>query len=96
MTVGKGTVIRDSIIMQGVTIGENCVIDKAIIAEDTVIGDEVSIGIGSEAPNKLKPNIYSGGLATIGEKSVIHPVCRSEKYSHQRCYISGGLCWRST
>ena len=71
MTIGKGTVIRDSIIMQGVTIGENCVIDKAIIAEDTVIGDEVSIGIGSEAPNKLKPNIYSGGLATIGEKSVI-------------------------
>ena len=71
VTVGKGTVIRDSIIMQGVTIGENCVIDKAIIAEDTVIGDEVSIGIGSEAPNKLKPNIYSGGLATIGEKSVI-------------------------
>jgi len=57
--------------MQGVTIGENCVIDKAIIAEDTVIGDEVSIGIGSDAPNKLKPNIYSGGLATIGEKSVI-------------------------
>ena len=71
VTIGKGTVIRDSIIMQGVTIGENCVIDKAIIAEDTVIGDEVSIGIGSEAPNKLKPNIYSGGLATIGEKSVI-------------------------
>ena len=40
VTIGKGTVIRDSIIMQGVTIGENCVIDKAIIAEDTVIGDE--------------------------------------------------------
>ena len=29
------------------------------------------IGIGSEVPNKTKPNIYSGGLATIGENSVI-------------------------
>ena len=48
---------RDSIIMQGVTIGENCVIDRAIIAEDTVIGDNVVIGIGSDVPNKMKPNI---------------------------------------
>ena len=71
VTVGKGSVVRDSIIMQGVTIGENCVIEKAIIAEDTVIGNDVSIGIGSEVPNKMKPNIYSGGLATIGENSVI-------------------------
>lgn len=71
VTIGKGSVVRDSIIMQGVTIGENCVIEKAIIAEDTVIGDNVLIGIGSEAQNRSKPNIYSGGLATIGENSVI-------------------------
>ena len=69
--VGKGSVVRDSIIMQGVTIGENCVIDRAIIAEYTVIGDNVVIGTGSDVPNKMKPNIYSGGLATIGESSVI-------------------------
>ena len=71
VSVGKGSVVRDSIIMQGVTIGENCVIEKAIIAEDTVIGDNAVIGIGSDVPNKSKPNIYSGGLATIGENSVI-------------------------
>ena len=71
VTIEEGAVVRDSIIMQGVTIGENCVIDRAIIAEDTVIGDNVVIGIGSDVPNKMKPNIYSGGLATIGENSVI-------------------------
>ena len=71
VTIGKGSVVRDSIIMQGVTIGENCVIEKAIIAEDTVVGDNAVIGIGSDVPNKFKPNIYSGGLATIGENSVI-------------------------
>ena len=36
-----------------------------------MIGDNVVIGIGSDVPNKSKPNIYSGGLATIGENSVI-------------------------
>ena len=54
MTIGKGSVVRDSIIMQGVTIGENCVIEKAIIAEDTVVGDNAVIGIGSDVPNKFK------------------------------------------
>lgn len=71
ITIGKGSVVRDSIIMRNVTIGENCVIDKAIIAENTVIGDNVVIGIGAEVPNQLKPNIYSGGLVTIGENSKI-------------------------
>ncbi|MDD3402807.1 MAG: glucose-1-phosphate adenylyltransferase [Hespellia sp.] len=71
VTIGKGTVIKDSIIMQDVTIGENCVINKAIIAEDTVIGANVTLGIGSEVPNKDKPAIYAGGLVTIGENSVV-------------------------
>ena len=71
IVVGKGSVVRDSIIMRNVVIGENCVIDKAIIAENTVIGDNVVIGIGAEVPNQLKPNIYSGGLATIGENTTI-------------------------
>ena len=71
VTIGKGSVVRDSIIMRDVMIGENCVIEKAIIAEDTEIGNNVVIGVGSEVPNKVKPNIYSGGLATIGEKSKI-------------------------
>ncbi|SHJ41336.1 glucose-1-phosphate adenylyltransferase [Hespellia stercorisuis] len=71
VTVGKGTIVRDSIIMRDVVLGENCVIDKAIIAEDTVVGDNVTIGVGSDVPNKEKPQIYAGGLATIGENSVI-------------------------
>lgn len=71
VTVGKGSVVKDSIIMRDVTIGENCVINKAIIAEDTVIGDNVTFGVGSDVPNKLKPQIYAGGLVTVGENSVI-------------------------
>ncbi|WP_461812564.1 glucose-1-phosphate adenylyltransferase [Faecalimonas sp.] len=69
--IGKGTIIRDSIIMNETEIGENCVVDKAIIAETVKIGNNVTIGIGSDKPNKMRPDIYNSGLTTIGEKSVI-------------------------
>ena len=71
VVVGQGCVIRDSIIMQDVTIGNDCVIDKAIIAENVKVGDNVTLGIGNEAPNKLRSDIYNSGLVTIGENSVI-------------------------
>lgn len=73
VTVGKGTVIRNSIVMSDTKFGENCVIEKAIIAEDVVIGDRVTIGIGSDTPNKMRPDIYNAEIVTIGEKTVIPP-----------------------
>ncbi len=71
VTIGKGTVVRDSIIMADTEIGDNCTIDKSIIAENVTIGNDVNLGVGEEVPNKVKPNIYSFGLVTIGENSVI-------------------------
>lgn len=71
VTIGEGAVVRDSIIMKDVKIGKGCVIDKAIIAEDCEIGDNSTLGTGADVPNKLKPAIYSFGLVTIGENSVI-------------------------
>ena len=57
--------------MRNSTIGENVTMDKAIIAEDVTIGNHVVIGCGEDVPNVLKPAVYSFGLATIGEHSVI-------------------------
>ena len=69
--VGKNTVIRDSIIMQNTTIGDNVTISKSIIAENVAIGDNVELGIGEEADNKLNKSVYSFGIVTIGENSVV-------------------------
>ncbi len=71
VTIGKGTVVRDSIIMNDTVIGENCEVNKGIIAESVVIGNHVRIGVGEEVDNDMAPHIYNHGLATIGEKSVI-------------------------
>lgn len=71
VTIGEGSVVRNSIIMKDVTIGAGCVIDKAIIAENVTIGDNVTLGIGSDVPNNFRPDIYNSELVTIGENSVI-------------------------
>ena len=69
--IGKGSVVRNSIIMKDTVIGENVIIDKSIIAENCKVGDNCHLGVGEEAPNKLNESVYSFGLVTIGEDSVI-------------------------
>ena len=71
VVIGKGTVIRDSIIMNNTVIGENCELYKAIVAEETVIADNVKLGIGEEVPNETDPHIYNHGIVTVGEKSFV-------------------------
>ncbi len=71
VVIGKGSVIRDSIIMRNSVIGKDVTMDKSIIAEDVTIGDYVVVGCGEEVPNVVKPAVYSFGIATIGERSVI-------------------------
>ncbi len=73
VVIGKGSVIRNSIIMRNTVIGEGVVMDKSIVAEDVTIGDHVTLGCGEEAENVLKPAVYAFGIATIGERSVIPP-----------------------
>jgi len=41
--VGKGSVVKDSVIMPGTVIGENCHIEKAIIGEDASIYDNAEV-----------------------------------------------------
>lgn len=71
VTIGKGTVVRDSIIMNQTQIGDGCELNKAIIAENVVVGKNVKLGVGEEAENDLAPHIYNQGLVTVGERSVI-------------------------
>ena len=69
--IGPGAVVRDSIIMKDTSIGRDVTIDKSIIAENCRIEDGVTLGIGEAAPNKLNESVYSFGLVTIGDDSVV-------------------------
>lgn len=69
--VGKDTVIRDSIIMNHVSLGDGCEINKAVIAENVIVGNSVKMGTLEERENETAPQIYNHGIVTVGEKSVI-------------------------
>ena len=69
--IGEGAIIRDSIVMDGTVIGDGAVLDRAIVAENVTIGERSVIGTGENVPNRVKPSVYSFGLAVIGEDSTI-------------------------
>ncbi|MCI8949391.1 MAG: glucose-1-phosphate adenylyltransferase [Lachnospiraceae bacterium] len=71
VTIEKGAVVRDSIIMQGSRIGADAKIDKAIIAEDVSVGAGSELGVGEYAPSTYNQKVYQFDLVTIGEHSVI-------------------------
>ena len=71
VTIEKGAVVRDSIVMQGTHIGACTVVDKAIIAENVTIGANAEVGFGDYAPSTYDPKVYQFDLVTIGEHSVI-------------------------
>ena len=71
VVIGEGAVVRDSIIMNHAVIGAGCVVEKAIVAEDVKVGDGAVLGGFGEEENELRPDIYAGGLVTVGERSVI-------------------------
>lgn len=71
VVISEGCEIRDSIIMNHVTIGKDCKVYKTVIAEDTVIEENVNLGVGEEAVNEEFPHIYNHGLVCIGESSIL-------------------------
>ena len=92
VTIGKGAVIRDSIIMQNSRIEEGAVINKAIIAEDVCVGKNAELGAGEYVPSKYDPKVYQFDLVTVGER-----FCHSgrskdwQKYRDFRRYRAGGV-----
>ena len=71
VTIGRGAVVRDSIVMSNTVIGDGCELNKAIVAENVEIGKNVKLGVGEEVENDTKPQIYNHGIVTVGEKTVI-------------------------
>ena len=79
VTIGEGSVVRDSIIMNDSSVGSNSILEKVIMAEGAQVGSGVRLGEGEEAPNETNPSIYCEGLVVIGEKSVVPDGMRTGK-----------------
>ena len=61
VTIGKNSVIRDSVIMTGAKIGENVTIEKAIIGSESIVRRDCKVGNGNSiAVIASKEEVKSG------------------------------------
>lgn len=70
VTVGKNTVIRDSVIMPNVEIGDNVIIEKAIIGTGVIV-DNNYVFINRDEIGLVEANKYLGGNGQIHPKEII-------------------------
>lgn len=68
VTVGKGSVIKDSVVMPGTIIGENVTIEKAVIGSDVIISDGAKIGVKTDGENPYQSAMCSDDLVLIGNE----------------------------
>ncbi|PLS09646.1 sugar phosphate nucleotidyltransferase [Neobacillus cucumis] len=60
--IGKGSIVRNSIIMQKCRIEENCVLDGVILDKDVTIGDEIQLKGTTESPYVVKKGTVQRGV----------------------------------
>lgn len=71
VTIQKGAVVQDSIIMSDAFIGHDAEINCSIIGEGSIIGNHVRCGVGEFAENQYNPKIYNTNITVIGSNTVI-------------------------
>lgn len=64
VTIGKGSVIRNSVVMRGAKIGENVTVDYGMIDESVTVGDGVTIG--DEHSDKNHIALIGRGIRVAG------------------------------
>jgi glucose-1-phosphate adenylyltransferase len=70
--IGKGSVVKDSIILNNVIIGENVTLQKCIIDKKVVIGRDSYVGYGDDlTPNMEKPDLLTTGITVIEKRTMI-------------------------
>ncbi len=62
--IGKGAVVRDSVIMPNAVIEDDAVVEYSIVAQDAVIGKGAHVGAPRTEEKKT-------GIAVIGERAVV-------------------------
>ncbi|AUD65292.1 glucose-1-phosphate adenylyltransferase [Tenericutes bacterium MZ-XQ] len=70
--VGKGSVVKDSILLNNAIVGDGVTIQKSIIDKKVVIGRNSYIGYGDDlTPNQEKPDLLTTGITVIEKRTVI-------------------------
>jgi glucose-1-phosphate adenylyltransferase len=70
--VGKGCLIKDSVILNNVILGENVTINRSILDKKVIVGRGANIGFGDDyTPNIEKPDLLVSGITVIEKRATI-------------------------
>ena len=67
VTVERGAVVRDSVLMHGCRVTAGAVVDRAILDKGVVVGAGAVVGDGAPAPNGTLPHSLTCGATVIGK-----------------------------
>ncbi|MBI5301098.1 MAG: glucose-1-phosphate adenylyltransferase [Chloroflexi bacterium] len=66
--VAPGAVVRDSIVMNDVWIGEGAALDQVIVDKQVVVGADTQLGAGNDMkPNVAEPSKLNTGITVVGK-----------------------------
>ena len=72
VTIGKGAVVKDSVILPNTRIEDGAVVEYAIIGQETVIGAGAKVGCSKEeAMATVQPGPMAGYMAVIGDEITV-------------------------
>ena len=72
VTVPRGAVVRDSIVMHDTFIGRRASVDHAILDKHVSVGEDAVVGAGeSSVANRACPEHLSSGLTVVGKGAQI-------------------------
>ncbi len=90
VTVEKGAIVKDSILMPGVKVMAGAFLDKCIVGIETIIGKQVRAGASVEGSSKYhNSKLCTGGITVfdrgikIRDKAVIPGNCMVETHEGQ-------------
>ena len=68
VTVAKGAVVRDSVLLHRVTVEADAQVDRVVADNEAVFGEQCVVGHGqSDEPNKRFPEHVTGGITLVGK-----------------------------
>jgi glucose-1-phosphate adenylyltransferase len=72
--VGRGAVIRDSVVMTDTDVGEGAILDRVIVDKRVRVGAGARLGAGDgSAPNREQPERLNTGLTVVGKGAFVPP-----------------------
>jgi len=70
--VGKGCLIKDSVILNNVILGDNVTINRSILDKKVIVGRGANIGFGDDfTPNIEKPDLLVSGITVVEKRATI-------------------------